>query len=161
MILIRRLLVGEGALFRGIRLAALKADPKAFGSSYESALKRTSESWDAQADASAAGDLRATFLAFDGESAVGITAFYRDASDPSRGELLQVWVDSRFRGIGLAGRLMEEALSWARGVGVELALAGVSTTNHRVIAFYEKHGFEYVSALSVDDTTYLQKPLSI
>lgn len=51
----RRLKMGEGVLYKEVRLASLKDSPEAFSSSYGDALGRSEESWREQADASAVG----------------------------------------------------------------------------------------------------------
>ena len=159
MVSIRRIRKGEGQVFRAVRLAALADSPDAFGSSYESALARTPESWVGQSDSTASGGQRSTFLAFDEGQTVGITALYRDPDEALRGELLQVWVAPGYRGTGLAGRLMDAALDWARAVGILRAVAGVAETNHRVIAFYEKHGFVRGQVPNDGETIYLLRIL--
>jgi len=156
---IRRIRLGEGALFREIRLAALLDSPAAFGSTYEGALERSGESWSAQADSTATGDQRCTYLAFAGGLPVGITALYRDATEPSRGELIQVWVAPTHRRQGLAAELMSVALSWAGAHGVATVLAGVAQTNLPVIAFYEKHGFVKPPNGDETATLYLERHL--
>jgi hypothetical protein len=90
MIEIRRIRLGEGDLFKQLRLTSLRESPHAFTSSYESALKRSSESWAEQADSTALGSNRATFIAFSGDSPIGIAAFYRDKERMDVGEVLQV-----------------------------------------------------------------------
>jgi hypothetical protein len=74
MISVRRIQIGEGDLFKRIRLASLRESPSAFASTYESALNRSSESWSEQADSTAQGSDRSTFIAFSGDSPIGIAA---------------------------------------------------------------------------------------
>ena len=64
MIEIRRIRLGEGDLFKQMRLTSLRESPHAFSSTYESALNRTAESWSEQADSTAQGSDRSTFIAF-------------------------------------------------------------------------------------------------
>src|SRR4051812_32931889 len=98
---IRRLKVGEATLYREIRLQALKESPDAFTTTYESAFNRDSDSWIAQADGSARGSDRATFVALAGKP-IGLAALYRDPDYPFRGELIQVWVSAEHRGTSVA-----------------------------------------------------------
>ena len=95
---IRRIQAGEVDLYKQIRLAALKEAPYAFGSTYDSALERSDESWRAQVESSAQGSDRATFIAFSDNVPIGIAALYRDKEKRDTGELLQVWVGPEFRG---------------------------------------------------------------
>jgi hypothetical protein len=45
MIKVRRIQAGETELLKQIRLASLRDAPYAFGTTYESALKRSAETW--------------------------------------------------------------------------------------------------------------------
>lgn len=139
---IRRLRPGEAALFRRIRMRALKESPEAFGSSYESALARRPESWAEQADASASGPDRATLLAFAGAEPVGIMALYRHAPGAESGELIQVWVAPEARGRGLARALFEALQTWAQASGFQRIRATVAGGNAAVLGFYEGLGFQ-------------------
>ena len=76
MITVRRIRIGEGGLFRQMRLTALRESPSAFGSTFESALRRSPESWSEQADSTAQGSDRSTFIAFSGDLPIGIAALY-------------------------------------------------------------------------------------
>ena len=64
MITIRRLQVGEVDLFKQVRLMALQEAPYAFPATYDSAVQRSAESWREQAERSAQGPDRATFIVF-------------------------------------------------------------------------------------------------
>jgi len=69
--------MGEGELYKLMRLASLRESPFAFGSTYESAQLRTPESWAEQADSTAQGSDRSTFIALCGDVPIGIAALYR------------------------------------------------------------------------------------
>ena len=141
MISIRRIWHGEAERFRQIRLAALKDSPAAFGSTYESALRRRPESWVEQADSTAQGSDRATFLALDDDSPVGIMALYRNEDGGSAGELLQVWVEPRYRGHGVATALLDAVFAWAVQSDFRTVTATVARDNHRALSFYQKSSF--------------------
>ena len=66
MITTRRIRPGEVQLFKSLRLRALQDAPYAFSSTYEAALQRTDQSWQEQAERTAQGMDRATFIAFSG-----------------------------------------------------------------------------------------------
>ncbi|MBN1919983.1 MAG: GNAT family N-acetyltransferase [Anaerolineae bacterium] len=142
MLTVRRLRVGEGQLFRQLRLAALYEAPYAFASTYQSALDRSPESWDEQADGTAQGSERATFIAFADELPVGIAALYRCPADAKAGELLQVWVDPVYRHTEVARNLLDAVFQWARAHGFGSVFATITEGNARALAFYRKHGFE-------------------
>lgn len=137
---IRRLNIGEGDLYRRVRLESLEESPDAFASTYEAALDRSEESWSSQADASASGTDRATFIVLS-DRPVGLAAIYRMDDPPEEGELLQVWVAPGCRGGTVAGDLVDALFHWASGHGFEAIRAEVTSTNERALRFYEKYGF--------------------
>ena len=108
MITVRRIQIGEGEgeLFQRMRLTSLDESPSAFASTYESALNRSDENWGEQADSTARGSDRATFIAFSGDSPLGIAALYRDMERMDVGEVLQVWVAPEYRSKGVAADIM-------------------------------------------------------
>ena len=138
---IRRLGVGEAALYRRVRLEALRDSPEAFATSYESALERSDESWIAQADGSAVGNDRATFLVLMDDVPVGMAALYRDAEGASAGELIQMWISPAHRGSTMAAELLEHVFAWAAGCGIQTIRAEVTEGNTRALRFYERRGF--------------------
>ena len=140
---IRRLNTGEAELYRAVRLESLRESPKAFATTYESALQRDDDSWRAQADASASGSDRATFVVI-AEQPVGLGAIYRDPDRPQEGELIQVWVSPEGRGGKVAADLLNALFQWAASNGFETIRAEVTPDNSRALRFYEKCGFTRV-----------------
>jgi ribosomal protein S18 acetylase RimI-like enzyme len=154
---IRRLKIGEADLYKTIRLTALKDAPDAFSSTYESALLRSQESWAEQADRSAEGADRATFLAFDHANPVAMAALYRYEKDTNAGELLQMWVYPDCRGGQIGTNLMDVVFKWASLNGFAEVRAEVIRTNQRALRFYEKYGFYSKHELTNGDTVVLIK----
>lgn len=115
--------------------------PSAFETTYEAVSARSPESWREQADSSADGEDRATFLAFEGEEAIGIAALYRVGTSKDVGELLQVWVAPGHRGTGVARALMDKVFTWAGKCGFRQVVAKVTTGNERALTFYRNYGF--------------------
>lgn len=136
----RRLNPGEGRLYRAVRLEALRESPDAFSSRYEDAVARSDESWADQADLSAVGSDRATFVTIE-EQAVGLAALYRDGASADVGELIQMWVAPEVRGGGVAGELLDEVFRWAGLNRFSFVTAEVMRSNARALRFYEKFGF--------------------
>ena len=150
MISVRRIQIGEGELFKQMRLTSLRESPSAFGSTYESALNRSSESWNEQADNSAGGSDRATFFAFSNDSPIGIAALYRDKERIDTGEVLQVWVSPEHRGKGVAVYMMDAVFRWARENGFRRVLATITQGNARALRFYQKCGFRLARETLLD-----------
>lgn len=136
-------------LYRELRLMSLKDAPEAFSTTYESAAQRSPESWAAQADASAEGTARFTFLAFVDDKPAGLAALYRDAGEADQGEIIQVWIAPAFRSGGLAGNLIDFAFRCAKSNGFFKIRAEVMVSNKRALRFYEKQGFKIDGSPSV------------
>jgi len=137
---IKRLKIGEWEIYRSLRLESLCDSPDAFSSKYEDALARSDESWITQANSTAAGADRATFICIN-EKPCGLGALYRDDNDPEVGELIQMWVSETHRGSAAASALLNEIFSWAASNGFLRVKAEVMKHNVRAIRFYRKLGF--------------------
>lgn len=140
---IRRLNPGEADLYRTVRLESLKESPEAFASTYESALERSGESWRQQADASATGNDRATFIVL-ADRPVGVATLYRNPEKFEEGEMIQVWVSPEHRGGEVAGDLLRTLFSWAVANDFQTIVAEITPNNTRALRFYEKHGFAQI-----------------
>lgn len=143
MIEVRRIARGEGPLYRELRLRALADAPEAFCTTHAEAVALTDVDWEARAELGADGTERAIFLAFDGDSPIGLAALLRHEEIPDTGELVQVWIAPAHRGTRAAATLMNALLRW----GVEEAnfrrvIAEVRIANGRAISFYQRLGFE-------------------
>ena len=164
MITVRRIRIGEGELFRQMRLTSLRESPSAFGSTYESALQRSPESWSEQADSTAHGSDRSTFIAFSGDSPIGIAALYRNGEGTDVGELLQVWVSPEYRSQGAAIDLMDAVFQWAGENDLRTVVATVAKGNARALRFYRKYGFKPANRASLDgpdDSVVLMKEVEL
>jgi RimJ/RimL family protein N-acetyltransferase len=150
MISVKRIQIGEGALFKRMRLASLRESPSAFASTYESARRRSLESWSEQADNTSQGSDRSTFFAFSGDSPIGIAALYRHGEGTDVGELLQVWVSPEYRGQGVAIKIMDAVFQWAGENGFRTVVATITKGNARTQRFYRKYGFKPASEVPLD-----------
>lgn len=155
MITVRRIGIGESELFKRIRLKALKDAPYAFPSTYASAIQRSVESWREQADRSAVGSDRATFIVYSEDVPVGMAALYRLEDNVDTGELIQVWVSPKYRGTTVIINLMDTIFKWARENNFREVIAGVNKANSRALKFYIKYGFSTLEETS--EGVYLAK----
>lgn len=155
MLKIRRIQIGEADLFRQIRLAALQDAPYAFPTTYDSAMQRSVESWSEQADRTALGADRASFLAFSNDTPVGMAALYRHEENVKTGKLLQVWVHPDYRGSSVAWDLMDAIFKWAGENDFDRIIAGVTGGNARALKFYIHYGFSILEETS--EGIYLTK----
>jgi GNAT superfamily N-acetyltransferase len=149
---IRRIQIGETDLFKQMRLASLRDAPYAFSSTYESALRRSAKSWCEQADSTAQGSDRATFIAFSDDAPIGIAALYRLSEKPDVGEVLQVWVAPEYRGIGVARNLMDVVFGWAGDNIFRAIVARITNGNTRALRFYRKYGFAHTNEASLNSS---------
>ena len=152
MITIRRIRTGEPDLYRQARLAALQDAPFAFSLTYDLALQRSAESWREQADRTAQGSDRATFIAFANDLPVGMAALYRLEDQADTGELLQVWVSPEYRGTSLASDLMDVIFKWAGENKFRKIIAGVTKVNARALKFYITYGFSVITESLPNDS---------
>lgn len=136
-LLIRRLDVGDAVIYRQIRLAALKAAPKAFGSTFEAEAARP---------IAAAEERLATsrvFGAFDTVGIMGMAGFKREegAKDCHKGFLWGLYVAPHARGGGVAKALMAAIIDAASSEVEQLTLT-VVTTNTDAVRLYRSLGFQ-------------------
>jgi len=150
MISLRRIQIDEGELFKWMRLTALRQSPFAFASTYKAALPRSPESWSEQANSTAQGSDRCTFIAFSDDSPIGIAALYRTEEENDVGELVQVWVSPEHRGKGVARDLMDAVLQWSSANGFRTVVATIGKDNVRALRFYQEYGFKPESEASLN-----------
>lgn len=142
MISVRRIEVGEGPLYKRIRLAALSDSPNAFATTFDSANRRSLKDWSEQADSTATGTDRVTIFAFINNEPIGIAALYGDDQIRNSGEIIQFWVDPAHRGGLVAEKLIEEIFSRAGKHRFKCLSVWASKGNESAIQFFEKYGFE-------------------
>jgi RimJ/RimL family protein N-acetyltransferase len=157
MISVRRIQISEGELFKRMRLTALCESPSVFASTYEAALRRSPESWSKQANSTAQGSDRSTFIAFSDDSPIGIAALYRTEEENDVGELLQMWVSPEYRGKGVAHGLMAAVFQWASANGFRTVVATITKGNVRALRFYQNCGFKLESEASLNGADDLVK----
>lgn len=127
---------------------ALKDAPYAFSATYDSALQRSDESWREQAEGTALGTDRATFIVFSDDEPIGIAALYRDKENVDLGELLQVWISPEYRGTSVTRDLIDTIFQWAKENKFLKVIAGMMKANVRAKKFYTKYGFSILKETS-------------
>src|SRR5258706_12498096 len=105
MIIIRKLQAHESAIYRETRFACLKNAAENFGSTYEEEILNPKLKFETFIENALPEHFM--FGAFDAEKLIGITGFDRmnRKRDRHRGELVQVYVDSNYRGKNLGRKL--------------------------------------------------------
>jgi GNAT superfamily N-acetyltransferase len=149
----RRIRADEGPLLKQVRLAALAEDPGAFSAKHADENAFDDGVWDERA-ARGAADAEGgtgTFVldAVGHDAAVGIAVGHRPGPDPTRVELVSMWVDPSVRGTG-AGRLLVDAVAgWAAETGASHLDLWVMRSNGGAQAFYERLGFAVTDDIEV------------
>ena len=142
-IIIRKLRPPESLVYREIRLACLKSVPENFGSTYEEQILNPKLMFETFIENDATD--HTMFGAFDDEQLIGITGFNRMARQRAmhRGEIVQVYVDSNYRGQNIGEQLLRYTLQYAFTLaGIEQVQLSVLTNNQTAIKLYEKLGFK-------------------
>lgn len=128
----RRLTPDEWQTYKAIRLAALTADPGAFGSTLERAQKLTDVDWRTRLETSPF-----FIVEINGKPAGLVGAHRRD----DHVELISMWVAPHARGRGLAAALIDSVLAWAGGEGFSEVRLWVVEGNVAAARAYQKSGF--------------------
>lgn len=125
--------------YRGIRLAALQADPHAFAASYDEELRYDEREW-------RAGLRRADRLVAerDGQT-LGVVSVGPSGGSARTADVFGLWVLPEVRNSGVAWRLVEAAADRAASNGFEQLYYWVSTQNGRAIGFATNFGFRGTS----------------
>jgi ribosomal protein S18 acetylase RimI-like enzyme len=134
---VRRLAAADAADYRAIRLAALKGDPQAFGSTYEAEAERPLTHFAERLATSAVHG------AYGDAGIVGMAGFKRQAGARDRHKAF-VWgtyVCPEMRRRGVARALMQAVLEEASTVVEQLTLC-VVRDNAAALALYRDLGFE-------------------
>lgn len=134
---VRRLKIGDVEDYRAIRLAALEAEPEAFGSVYAlEAVRPISDFAERLATC-------VVFGAYAGGRIVGVIGFKQETGpkDGHKGFVFGLYVHPDWRGQGVGAKLMKNLIASAQGVVEQLTLAVVQG-NRNAIALYRNAGFE-------------------
>ena len=119
---------------QAIRLAALKTDPQAFGTTYEGRVAWPEHRWREQ--------LRAlpTFVAvLDGADLGMVRAAPSEREDSAY--LISMWVEPNARRRGVGAALVDAVLEWARANSKHRVVLDVREDNAGAIALYTSRGF--------------------
>ncbi len=138
------IVLGNGDLdrYRRLRLEALRTEPTAFGSSYET---EASAKADKYRDRMQGSPENFVLGACDGDQLVGIGGFFRETAAKRQhiGSVWGLYVTSAFRGRGIGRRLLTLIVERARDLPeLEHILLSVTSENAGALALYRSLGFE-------------------
>ena len=142
-VVIRRIRPDEVEVYRVFRLRALADAPDAFSDTYSAASTRPPGFWQDRVAMTAAGVHSVLVVASDavGDAWLGMTGCYLDQTDSSTAHVVSVWVAPEARRRGLARRLLDGAVEWARCRGATTACLWVTETNLGARTLYLNAGF--------------------
>ena len=132
---VRRVRPEEWPALRAIRLRALADAPDAFGATLADEAMDPDATWQQRASD------RVSFVAELAGRFVGVAGVGPAPVEAPVAMLYAMWVEPEVRGTGVATAIVEAAVDWARDAGYPGLGLGVTTTNARAIAFYERLGF--------------------
>jgi len=117
-----------------VRLDALKEAPYAFGSTYEREVEFDDAMWRRRV-----GD-RVRFIA-EVDGVVAGTASGGDGEVNGAAAMTAMWVDPRYRRLGVGELLVKTVLEWAKGMGYAQVFLWVTDVNARAEDLYSRLGF--------------------
>lgn len=120
---------------RDLRLEALRDTPSAYGSTYAESKRRSWREW--KEFASSAN----SFVAERESRFVAMARGGWNEERPGTAWLYGMYVTPAERGTGLAERLVERVVQWARSEGFDALYLQVGAAEARARAFYRKVGF--------------------
>lgn len=138
-IAIKRIRADEWALLRDLRMASLSDAPEAFGQRLDEAALFDDADWKTTARASASGDRRIWFVAWNGTEPVGLVQGRRRPPDACL--LFSMWVAPNARRLGVGLALVDAIGDWGRGWGAKRVILWVLAGNEGAHRFYERIGF--------------------
>ena len=140
---IRRIHSDEAALYRGVRLDALKNAPDCYGSTHEEESLQPKLKFEVFIEKAANEQFMVG--AFDQGELIGIVGFERMERQRARhrGEVVQMYVNKAYRGQNIGEKLLRELIKQAFQLeGIEQLQLSVIAGNRAAISLYEKLGFK-------------------
>lgn len=146
--MIRQLNATDAPQYRNIRLEALRLEPHAFLSTFQSENEKPELFM--ERCLKTGNKLNLVFGAFAGEVLIGIAGFVKEQA-----EIIQLYVDKKYRGSGLGRKLLTTALNEAFGRFPDLDIIDISVllTPNNAAKLYQSLGFE---AYRLDETAVVK-----
>ncbi len=141
--MIRHLGPQDLAIFRTIRMEALRQEPAAFASSARDWELLPNDEWVRRLITNS------VFVSFEDEVPVGIMGLMRQSASKMahRATLIMVYVRRDQRGRGHAKALLDALVDHARGSGIAQLELAASAENPAAIRFYQREGFAEVGRI--------------
>lgn len=140
MIAVAPITPGNVSTFKDVRLRALLDTPSAFGSTYARETELSDAEWMRRA-IRWNGERGIGFLAIDDGIGCGIVGSMLDEDDAASATLVSMWTAPTHRRRGVARRLVDAAVAWARSRDVIVMRLMVTSSNAAALSLYEQLGF--------------------
>ena len=80
-------------------------------------------------------------MAYEGDENQLVGYCVSSISPDKEGEIDSLFVETKYRSLGIGKELMNRALDWMENEGVERKIIMLAAGNEDTLPFYEKHGF--------------------
>lgn len=139
---IRRLEAADVAIFKRIRLEALRLEPQAYAGTYDDWAGLSDEEWRKRMN-------EPVFVAFEGDEPVGLIGLIRQRGIKMahRATIVMVYLRQSLRGTGAASGLLNAVEDLAREVGVRQLELTVNAGQPAAVRFYQREGFTEVGRI--------------
>jgi GNAT superfamily N-acetyltransferase len=155
--MVQRVLAGQAAQLRALRLRALREDPDAFGSTLMREAGLPEKHWQHWSTDSDAGEHRVVFVAAVPEWA-GMAGGFLDENRPGTATVGAMWVDPAHRRRGLGTQLLDAVLDWAVSRSAVMIELSVTDENAAAERLYARAGFTHAGVRApLDHERALQK----
>src|SRR5512136_2169888 len=130
------------ALFR-LRVEALTIHPESFAADVEMTKARGVEAWTNQIINETKDQTGIIIIAGAEDGLVGMTGVGRGHWPKTKHSAIiwGVYVTPAWRGLRIAGAIIDESIAWSREHGILVLKLGVVTTNQATIRCYQRSGF--------------------
>jgi RimJ/RimL family protein N-acetyltransferase len=141
VIIIREANLSDVEQFRALRLFALQDSPTAFSSDYQINFNHPTSFWENRLRPDPNGTI---FFSENNSGIIGMTGIRRGESPKTKhsAEVWGVFVRPEWRGVHLAGEMIEMCCAWAKSRDVEIVKLAVVAINSSAIHCYERCGFK-------------------
>jgi RimJ/RimL family protein N-acetyltransferase len=142
-ITIREVLETDLALYRDLRLEALRFEPGAFSADYDEERSRAASVWLERLRTVVQDPTQTLFVAEENAALVGMTGIARGKSAKTKHSagIWGVYVRPAHRSVGIASALLAHTFLWAQHNNVTRLELCVTTHNARALALYKQSGF--------------------
>lgn len=139
----RQAVPGDAAALRELRLEALANHPIAFAADYALTENEAKDIWVQYINGYAENDSGVVCVAEVNGLLIGMAGLVRGKWPKTRhsGIMWGVYVRAEWRGLDVAGAIINACSSWGRDHGLEIIKLGVTTINTAAIRCYDRCGF--------------------